>query len=138
MAINGQDEDALSHLAALNASANEGRKNDEPKIFCFDIDGVVATITADMRYDQAQPITAMVEKINQLYDLGHRIILFTARGTMTGINWYDTTQHQMDSWGVKYHELKLGKPAATYYVDDRMLSFADLDRFIENQKPAKP
>ena len=28
----------------------------------------------------------------------------------------------MKRWGVKYHELKFGKPNADYYVDDKMLS----------------
>jgi hypothetical protein len=27
---------------------------------------------------------------------------------------------------VKYHELKFGKPAADYYIDDRMLSVEEL------------
>ena len=32
---------------------------------------------------------------------------------------YDFTKNQLDQWGVKYHDLFLGKPAADVYVDDK-------------------
>ena len=63
-----------------------------------------------------------------LYEQGHRIILFTARGSMTGIDWTSRTQAQLLKWSVKYHELKFGKPAADYYIDDRLIS---IDQFLE-------
>ena len=46
------------------------------KTFCFDIDGVIATIVEDLSYDKAEPIIESIELINQLYELEHRIILF--------------------------------------------------------------
>jgi len=94
--------------------------------YCFDIDGVIASIEANNEYDRAAPIAENISLINSLYTQGHRILLFTARGSVTGIDWKDLTEKQMNEWGVKYHSLEFGKPAADYYVDDRLLSIDQL------------
>ena len=94
------------------------------KIFVFDIDGVIAELRKDLDYAQAGPNKKMIDIVNQLYDMGNRIVLFTARGYVTKIDWRPVTEKQMSDWGVKYHELHLGKPNADYYVDDK---FLDLD-----------
>ncbi|MCD6288309.1 MAG: acylneuraminate cytidylyltransferase [Candidatus Hydrogenedentes bacterium] len=106
-------------------------KLDGQKTFCFDIDGVLAELTPDCQYDQAGPITDNVELVNALYDQGHTIVLFTARGTVTGIDWADVTKKQMEQWGVKYHELLFGKPSADYYVDDRFIDIERLRSIVE-------
>lgn len=92
------------------------------KRFVFDIDGVIALIREDLDYAQSTPNHRMIQIVNQLYDYGNKIILFTARGYTTGIDWRETTEAQMNAWNVKYHELHMGKPNADYYVDDKMLS----------------
>lgn len=96
------------------------------KTFVFDIDGVIAKIQKDLDYALAEPNEKMVKIINKLYDYGNRIVLFTARGYVTGKDWSEVTRNQMERWGLKYHELKFGKPNADYYVDDRMLSLERL------------
>lgn len=99
------------------------------KLFVFDIDGVIALKREDLDYGQAEPNEKMIKIINQLYDWGNRIVLFTARGYVTGIDWKPTTEKQMKDWGLKYHELHMGKPNADFYVDDKML---DLE-FLYNE-----
>ncbi|HBI62959.1 MAG TPA: hypothetical protein DDY31_17445 [Lachnospiraceae bacterium] len=96
------------------------------KTFVFDIDGVVAKIQKDLDYALSEPNERMVKIINKLYDYGNKIVLFTARGYVTGKDWSQVTKEQMQRWGVKYHELKFGKPNADYYVDDRMISLERL------------
>ena len=32
---------------------------------------------------------------------------------------FDLTKQQLDDWGVKYHELIMGKPHADYFIDDK-------------------
>lgn len=96
------------------------------KTFVFDIDGVVAQIQKDLDYALSEPNERMIKIINKLYDYGNKIVLFTARGYVTGKDWSEITQKQMERWGVKYHELKFGKPNADYYVDDKMLSLERL------------
>lgn len=92
------------------------------KRFVFDIDGVLALSSGGLDYENAAPNPKMIKIVNQLYAWGNEIILFTARGYVTKIDWYPTTKKQMDDWGVSYHELHMGKPNADYYVDDHFLS----------------
>jgi CMP-N,N'-diacetyllegionaminic acid synthase len=89
--------------------------------FVFDIDGVIARQAKDNNYALAEPNREMIDIINKLYDMGNHIVLFTARGYVTGIDWSSVTKEQLSKWGLKYHELHFGKPNADYYVDDRML-----------------
>lgn len=98
------------------------------KTFVFDIDGVIAKLQKDLDYALSEPDERMIRIINRLYDYGNKIVLFTARGYVTGKDWSKVTEEQMRRWGVKYHELKFGKPNADYYVDDKMLS---LERLLE-------
>ena len=88
--------------------------------YCFDIDGVLCNNTHG-RYELAQPYQQVIDRVNVLYDLGHRVILFTARGTTTGINWRELTEQHMRAWGVQYHQLFFGKPEADIFVDDRAM-----------------
>jgi hypothetical protein len=100
------------------------------RTFCFDIDGIIATLTPENNYRLAGPRKEVIQRINQLYHAGHHIVLFTARGSATGIDWRDLTISQLSAWGVKYHVLRFGKPTADYYIDDRMLSLTDLEQLI--------
>ena len=87
-------------------------------VYCFDIDGTICTNT-DGDYEQAVPFKEVIKKINSLYDMGYKIIFFTARGTTTGIDWYELTKGQLEEWQVKYHELIMGKPYADLFIDDK-------------------
>jgi CMP-N-acetylneuraminic acid synthetase len=98
------------------------------KQFVFDIDGVIALKREDLDYGQALPNERMIAIVNRLYDMGNRIVLFTARGYVTGIDWRPITEKQMKDWGVKYHELKMGKPNADFYIDDKFLDMNFLYR----------
>jgi CMP-N,N'-diacetyllegionaminic acid synthase len=100
----------------------EGSTILSPNTFVFDIDGVVASFVPSLDYALAKPNPDAIKAVNFLYEKGHRIVLFTARGTKTGQDWQETTRRQMADWGVKYHELLFGKPAGDYYVDDKALS----------------
>ena len=91
------------------------------KRFVFDIDGVIARFNKELTYDQSLPNEPMIRAINRLYEAGNEIILHTARGYVTGIDWKEITEKQLADWGLKYHELHFGKPNADYYVDDKML-----------------
>ena len=79
------------------------------KNYVFDIDGTICTNTYG-DYKKAKPYQNNILKINSLYQEGNYIKYFTARGSGTGIDWYEFTKKQLDSWGAKYHELILGKP----------------------------
>lgn len=87
-------------------------------IYCFDIDGTLCTNTHG-RYEEAEPMAERIAVVNALYEKGHTIKLFTARGTVTGIDWRQLTELQLAQWKVKYHELLFGKPEADIFIDDR-------------------
>lgn len=94
--------------------------------FCFDIDGVIALINEELDYAKSKPNIEMIEIVNKLFDYGNEIILFTARGYLTKLDWHDVTEKQMSEWGVRYTELKFGKPAADFYIDDHTLTIEEL------------
>lgn len=98
-------------------------------IYCFDIDGTLCDDT-DGNYEQAAPRRDIITKLNELYEAGHTIKLFTARGSTTGIDWYELTQAQMSSWDVKYHELIMGKPHADVFIDDKSIHPLDWVRAV--------
>ena len=93
--------------------------------YCFDIDGTLCyTPNNELGkpdYVNANPVPFMVKQVNRLYDEGNYIILQTARGKGSGIDWTDYTKEQLDSWGYKYHELfpMFCKPTADIFVDDK-------------------
>jgi len=93
-------------------------------VYCFDIDGTICTNT-EGDYEHAVPFKDVIEKVNRLYDEGHKIIYYTARGSTTGIDWHDLTRKQLEDWQVKYHELVMGKPTADVYVDDKAINTVD-------------
>ena len=90
-------------------------------IYYFDIDGTICNIT-DGNYSNAQPIKERINKINELYEDGNKIFLYTARGSQTGIDWTQETKRQLAEWGIKYHDVSLGKPHYDLWVDDKAVS----------------
>ena len=96
--------------------------------YVFDIDGTICTHKSkDSPYEEALPIKERIEKINMLFNEGHRIIFHTARGMGTFKNdgkkahdkYFWLTTDQLREWGVKYHQLIMGKPSGDLYVDDK-------------------
>lgn len=102
--------------------------------YCFDIDGTLCTNSYG-EYETAQPCREMIDQVNRLYDAGHYILLFTARGTTTGLDWRELTEHQMAAWGVRHHELLLGKPEADAYIDDKGMSLEEWAKYAPNVMP---
>ncbi len=78
-------------------------------LICVDIDETICRYEGERDYPSALPIRENIEKINNLYNDGHTIIYWTARGTVTGIDWHETTERQLQVWGALHHELRLGK-----------------------------
>jgi hypothetical protein len=98
--------------------------------FAFDLDGVIAGLVPGNEYARAEALPIGVAAVNALHRAGNRIVIYTARGSATGREWTELTLAQLKRWGVRYHELRFGKPAADYYVDDRMISPATLHAWL--------
>jgi hypothetical protein len=81
--------------------------------------------TTDRDYTRAEPLYENIEKGNSLFDEGHTIVYWTARGTTTGLDWRELTEEQFKNWGVKYHDLKFGKPYYDLFIDDKNMNVSD-------------
>lgn len=95
-------------------------------IYCFDIDGTICR-TSDANYLNSVPFPDRIDRVNELFENGHEIIFFTARGSTTGIDWSDQTERQLKEWGVKFHRLILGKPQADLFIDDLAVNSEHFD-----------
>ena len=97
---------------------------------CFDIDGVLCD-QVEGNYLAAQPRQAMIDLVNRLYDRDYRIILHTSRFMGRAKNdpveaeriGREFTVQQLAGWGVRYHELWMGKPRYDYVIDDRSVFY---------------
>ncbi len=100
--------------------------------YVIDIDGTIFN-TNGMDYENSTPIKERIDKVNSLYDMGHKIIYLTARGMGRNDNnyelahkqFYELTSLQLKKWGCKYHELHLSKPSGDYYIDDKAMKDTD-------------
>ena len=94
-------------------------------IIYIDIDETICHSPEDRNYANAVPNLTNIEKANILYEEGHTIVYWTARGTGSGIDWREVTERQFDEWGVKCHELRLGKPIYDLFIDDKNMNVRD-------------
>jgi hypothetical protein len=89
--------------------------------YLVDIDGTICTNTFG-DYQNAQPFVDRIEHFNNLFDQGHEIHYWTARGGNSGVDWTILTKQQFVNWQVKYTTLKLGKPTYDIWIDDKAVN----------------
>ncbi len=87
--------------------------------YIVDIDGTICTYDKGVSYKSAAPIRERIKFFNDLYDTGHEIIYWTARGGHSKKDYSVLTKKQLDEWGVKRTELRMGKPSYDYWIDDK-------------------
>jgi hypothetical protein len=111
------------------------------KRYCVDIDGTICSPTVGRDYHKAEPWQDRIKVLNKLYDEGNYIIYFTARAmgrfadlphSVASVKakevLFELTRQQLEEWGVKYHELIMGKPHADFFIDDKGIK--DEDFFV--------
>jgi hypothetical protein len=94
-------------------------------VYIVDIDNTICE-TQGSDYPNSTPIYYRINEINNLYDAGHTINYWTARGSSSGINWLELTIQQLNEWGVKYHSVNVGKPSYDVWIDDKAVNPLDL------------
>jgi hypothetical protein len=112
------------------------------KTIAFDLDDVICfrpegyEHLGPEKYSYCQPYEKTIDIVNSLYDDGHKIIIYTARG-MSQYNGniieiysklYNQTNDQMKAWGLKYHQLVMGKLHYDVLVDDKALNSVEIDK----------
>lgn len=99
-------------------------------IYMIDIDGTICNTPKDKKgnnaYKKATPIQERIDKFNALYDAGHTVHYWTARGGNSGKDWTDLTVRQLAEWGVRATSLSMGKPAYDVWIDDKAVNPKDL------------
>ena len=92
-------------------------------------------------YTKSSPYWKTINKVNALYDAGHKIILFTARGMGSRNGDIEIIEKEcrpiIEEWlknhNVKYHQLIMGKPwgpGKLYYIDDKNLT---INQFLSDE-----
>ena len=97
--------------------------------YAFDIDGTICTNRDELRieknddsitYLDMKPYSKRIQLINKLYDQGHEIVYWTARGGTTNIDWSDLTKKQLNEWCCKYTRIETQKkPYYDLFIDDK-------------------
>lgn len=111
----------------LQIYCNKNKHNVEKLRICFDFDNTLVsypTIPGD--YYSVKPITRNINFVRLLKELGHTIIIYTARRMKThsgnvGAVIADiskVTFDTLDKFNIPYDEVHFGKPYANFYVDD--------------------
>lgn len=91
------------------------------KIIYVDIDNTICKGT----YENPEPLKDKISIINELYEKGHTIIYWTARGCVSNKDWLEKTRKQLDSWSVKRHALKVGKPNYDVFICDKTINITE-------------
>ena len=99
--------------------------------FCFDIDNTICK-TKGNKYHKSKPILRAIKTINDLYDNGHIIKIFTARYMGRNKDMIQNKKEiflkikkQLEKWGLKYNKLIISKPSADIYIDDKSYGYDD-------------
>lgn len=106
------------------------------KKYYFDLDNTLCH-TDGREYAKSTPIKSRIEKVNKLFEDGHEIAIYTARGMgyfsgdvdSVEKEYRELTENQLSGWGLKYHELKLGKPSYDIFVDDKAMTPESFDSY---------
>ena len=104
-------------------------------IYCFDIDGTICSLQQDSNYMNAEPFEDVHTRINKLYEQGDTIILMSARGSVSGKDWTESTKKQLEKWDIKYHTLIMNqKPHADVFIDDKGVRAEEWRKSIQTKK----
>ena len=118
-------------------------KLQKKKIIYVDVDGTICQNRDDLRdqdisiaYSDVKPYPDRISQINALYDEGHTIFYWTARGCHSGEDYTDLTKQQFLEWGVKYHDLQVGnKPHFDMYICDKSYNSESFFHYRERGLP---
>lgn len=106
---------------------------------CLDLDGVICSLKrSDETYMDVTPIPGAIEKIKELKQAGHYIIIYTARHMKTCnaniplviAKIGQITLEWLTKYDVDYDEILFGKPWADIYIDDNALRFSSWDEIL--------
>ena len=83
----------------------------------IDLDGTICKEMRQFSRCLAEPLPDAVEAVNNLYDAGNTIIIYSSRTWVE----YEMTVDWLKRHQVKYHQLFMGKPIGDVWIDDRAI-----------------
>lgn len=101
---------------------------------CIDLDGVICQLRKENEtYRDLKPVIGAIEKLKNLRDNGHYIIIYTARRMKTHnantakviADIGKITLDWLTKYNIPYDEILFGKPWADIYIDDNAFRFDD-------------
>jgi len=106
----------------IHSKNNPGKQ----KVY-VDIDETICFYEDERIYELAVPSQKNIGKINKLYDEGWEVTYYTARGSLSGKDYFSLTESQLKLWNCKYHHLSVGeKPLFDLIIDDRAKRIEEL------------
>ena len=122
----------------LRLFCNKSNSSFTEKRYCFDLDNTLVTFPKEAGdYSSVDPIEENIEFVRYLKELGHEIIIYSARrmkthGGTTGKSLADIGEVTLDTikkFEIPFDEIHLNKPYANYYIDDLALhTSSDLEK----------
>lgn len=106
-------------------------KRNKKLTLCFDIDNVICKTDKKKDYTLSKPISKNINCINDLFNKGYYIKLFTARYMgrskenirIAKKRASNLTIKQLKKWNVSYNEIIFGKPSYDLFVDDKAIFY---------------
>jgi len=106
------------------------------KTIAFDLDDVICWHSPEYdklgvdKYLYCEPIDSAIDMVNEYFDSGNKVIIYTARGmnlyrgnlNLIYENLYELTYNQLLDWGLKFHRLVMGKLSYDLLIDDKAIS----------------
>ena len=94
--------------------------------WCFDLDNTLVN-TKGSDYENSTPIPEAIAKVREYKDRGDHIIIMTARGSGSKVDWRNFTEKQLNKFGIPYDQLIVGlKPGGVdVFVDDKAINALD-------------
>ena len=90
-------------------------------IYYVDIDETICTRPEGSDYNACVPMEERIKVINGLFDQGHTVVYWTARGGNSGIDWTELTERQLNMWGCKHNRIEMRKPSYDVFIDDKAI-----------------
>lgn len=87
----------------------------------IDLDGVICSEEKTFEKPLAQLNPGAYEFFKEAKELGHTLVIWTARGWEQ----YKVTSHWLDIQGIEYDQLVMGKPIFDVFIDDRAVDHKD-------------
>ena len=113
----------------------------------FDLDGVICELKKPSEsYSDVIPKKEVIQKMQNLKDNGHYLIIHTGRHMRTCSGDVakviekvgKITEDWLEKWHVPYDELVFGKPYADAYVDDLGIEFSNNKQLSESLESKQP